>query len=325
MKKNIRFLSVIFTLLFLFSLNQYNVVLATNEVYLGGMTAGFSLQTRGVEVVGLCDVVTELGTCSPGQESGLIVGDVILSIDGADIFNANDIAKNINKKKVVNVNIKRKSEDLTKNVKVAKDLAGQYKLGVFIRDCISGIGTITYVKGNRFASLGHPVLDSNGETLDVIGGNIFSCNITGCVKGLRGSAGELKGVFLRKDPIATIDKNSEYGVYGTVYKNFDFTNLIKIEIGCAQVGDAVIYSTVNAHEVKEYNVSIVKTDYDTDSKNFVIKIEDEELLSCTGGIVQGMSGSPIVQNGKLVGAVTHVFINDPTRGFGISISNMINN
>jgi stage IV sporulation protein B len=143
------------------------------------------------------------------------------------------------------------------------------------------------------------------------------------VKGERGAAGELKGVFLRDNPIGKIEKNTSSGVYGSVTNKQIIDKLIKIETGEAKVGSAKIVSTVEGKESKEYDISIVKCDFLGENKNFVIKIADEELLDITGGIVQGMSGSPIIQNGKLVGAVTHVFINDPTRGFGISINNMI--
>ena len=135
---------------------------------------------------------------------------------------------------------------------------------------------------------------------------------------------EVKDFFVKTNEIALIDKACECGVFGSLTKNFDKSNLIKIETGVANIGDAFIYSTINGNQPKKYSISIVKIE-ESGYKNFVIKINDKELISQTGGIVQGMSGSPIVQNGKLVGAITHVFLNDPTRGFGINIFNMINN
>ena len=155
---------------------------------------------------------------------------------------------------------------------------------------------------------------------------MFNCEITGFIKGERGRAGELRGTFDRRRKIASLDKNLNSGVYGDICDNENLSNLREIELGNAKMGDASIYTTINGTCPKEYSISIIKVDtISRDTKNFVIRITDQRLLELTGGIVQGMSGSPIVQNGKLVGAVTHVFINDPTRGFGISIDNMINN
>lgn len=302
-----------------------NTAYADNKVYLGGMTAGFSLNTKGAEIVGLCDVITSDGLKTPSKDADLKIGDIILSIDRNDVNCAKDIELNIKNKNSVNLKIKRKEIQLDKSVKIAVDMAGNHKLGVFIREDISGIGTITYIKGNRFASLGHPVVNESGDLLEILGGKIYDCNLTGCIKGERGKAGELRGVFLKNNPVGTIEKNLNCGVFGTTNNKFDYKDLIEIEVGEAVPGNAKIYTTVECGKPFEYDISIIKIDTINNNKNFVIKIDDEELIKLTGGIVQGMSGSPIVQNDKLVGAVTHVFINDPTRGFGISISNMINN
>ena len=196
---------------------------------------------------------------------------------------------------------------------------------MFIKDDINGIGTITFIKGNKFASLGHPIVSEEGENLEILTGNLYNCSISGCIKGEKGKAGELRGVFIKNNPIATINKNLNTGVFGCLNDNFDKSLLKEIEIGDAKIGDAKIYSTIDNGNPKYYSISIVKIDCDINSKNFVIKINDEELLSKTNGIVHGMSGSPIILNDRLVGAVTHVFINDPTRGFGLSIDKMLNN
>ncbi len=323
-KRKFSFVLLIVAVISLFSVNSYKVYANNEEFYLGGMPAGFSLFTRGATVVGLCDVITEDGLVSPAKKSNILVGDVILYIDEYEINNAKDIEKSLIIGGVKILTINRNDELIVEKVSVAKDLSGHNKLGVFVRDDVSGIGTITYIKGNKFASLGHPVLDDNGKLLNITGGNLYNCNITGVVKGERGKAGELRGVFLRSNPVAKIEKNAYTGVFGEI-NEFDKSNLKKIEIGQAKMGGAKIYSTINGKTPKEYDISIVKVDENADTKNFVVKINDENLISLTGGIVQGMSGSPIVQDGKLVGAITHVFINDPTRGFGISIENMINN
>lgn len=327
MKLKNRILTFVFVVLtlaiFVFSSNS--VAYANeNVVYLGGFPAGFSISTKGSQVVGLCDVITLDGVKTPSKDADILVGDVILSIDDVSVNSACDIEKNIKKEGLIKLKIKRCGEIIEKDIMPAKDLTGSYKLGVFIRDDVCGIGTVTYIYNNRLASLGHPVIDENGEQIEIVGGEVFSCKITGCVKGEKGKAGELRGVFNKMNKLAEIDKNLISGVYGDYQKNKNI-KLNKIEIGSAKMGDATIYTTVEGEEPSEYKISIIKVDSNETNKNFVIKVIDKELLEKTGGIVQGMSGSPIVQNGKLVGAVTHVFINDPTRGFGISIENMINN
>ena len=324
MKKSFKFFSTILIIVFCFTLCSFKIGYADECLYLGGMPAGFTLNTKGVEVVGVCDVITEQGLVSPLKTSGIQEGDIILSINGCEINNAVDLKNSIKNKSDAVIEFLHCDQKYIKNVKSAKDINGQYKLGVYIRDSISGIGTITFVKGDRFASLGHPVINSDGKLLNISGGSLYKSKITGYVKGIRGRAGELKGVFVKQNAIATIDKNLDCGVFGTITKQFNTDSLIKTSIGKASIGDAYIYSTIDDCTPKKYSISIVKID-EGNNKNFVVKITDKELLSTTGGIVQGMSGSPIIQNNKLVGAITHVFINDPTRGFGIKIDNMINN
>ncbi len=325
-KTKIRFLAlIIVAIIYVLTLNTYNAFANTEKIYLGGMPAGFSLNTRGATVVGLCDVVTDKGLESPSKDAGICVGDVILFIDEFEINNAFDIENALLSDGTKIVTLVRNEQTILENIKPSKDLTGKNKLGIFVRDEVSGIGTITFIKGDRFASLGHPVLDDNGELLKITGGNLFNCSINGCVKGERGKAGELRGVFLRNNAIASIEKNLNVGVFGNIKSSFNTDDLVEIDIGQAKMGNASIFSTIDGKQPKEYSISIVKVDNNLDTKNFVIKITDNELISNTGGIVQGMSGSPIVQNGKLVGAVTHVFINDPTRGFGVAIGNMLDN
>ncbi|MBQ8426611.1 MAG: SpoIVB peptidase [Clostridia bacterium] len=325
MKKIIKLLLAIFSFVLIINFNVKPTNAYAEKIYLGGMPAGFSLQTKGATVVGICDVITKDGLVSPAKDSEIKIGDVILSIGEYEINSASDIEFALNNSLNKNVSINRGGKIISEKIIPAKDINGNFRLGVFVRDNVNGIGTVTYIKGNRFASLGHPVTDDNGEILKIIGGELFSCNITGCVKGERGKAGELRGVFLTKNKIATIDKNNTCGVFGEIESSLlKTTDLIEVGIGEARMGDAQIYSTISGNSPEKYDITIIKTDYGNQSKNFVIKINDKKLLDTTGGIVQGMSGSPILQDGKLVGAVTHVFINDPTRGFGISINNMIN-
>lgn len=323
-KKKFLLILIIFLSIFNLYSNNLNLVYASADtIYLGGYPAGFCLETKGALVVSLCDVITPDGLKSPAKDAQIEVGDKIISIDEKQINNASDIASAINSCEKINAKVKRNGEIIEKTIFPAVDMGGEYKLGVFVKDEICGIGTITYIKNGRFASLGHPISDNEG-ILEVSGGSVYNCSIIGFVKGQRGNPGELKGVFIKNNIKATIDKNQENGVYGCVVDKIS-NDLKEIEIGEAKVGNASIFSTINGSSPKEYSISIIKVDDNLSNKNFVIKVTDDELLNQTGGIVQGMSGSPIVQNGKLVGAVTHVFINDPSRGFGIKINNMINN
>ncbi|MBR5192173.1 MAG: SpoIVB peptidase [Clostridia bacterium] len=324
--KRIFFISFLFIAL-LFNNITINLASANRIVYLGGMPAGFSVSTRGAYVIGLCDVITEKGVKSPSKDANLRVGDYILSIDGVEVNNALDIEKEMKNTLTKILKILRNNVTLTLNIKPEEDLNKQIKIGVFIRDNINGIGTITYISNNKFASLGHPIINENGTMVNIIGGTLKKCEISGVIKGVRGKAGGLKGVFTKDKINCPIIKNTECGVYGEI--NEDFTKNFKltpIEIGTATIGPATIFTTIENNKTKEYNISIIKYDeFNLNNRNFVIRIDDEELIEKTGGIVQGMSGSPIVQNGKLVGAVTHVFINDPTRGFGIDINKMLEN
>lgn len=322
--KLIKFIIAVFVLCF--CLTPFGMASASTEVYLGGIPAGFSLNTRGVTVVGITDVNTENGKVSPGKEAGLKVGDIILNIGDYEINNSKDIALAVADGKAAMLTYTRAGEKLQTVIKPEKDALGKYKLGLFIRNFISGIGTLTYVKGNEFTSLGHPILDENGNMIEIIDGSLLNCTITGVIKGERGKAGELKGVFLKNAPFATAEANTKTGIIGTMKEGeIERLGLRKVEIGEAKVGSATVYTTVSGSEPKEYSMSIVKVDKDEkDNKNLVIKITDDELLSITGGIVQGMSGSPILQDGKIVGAVTHVFINDPERGFGVAVQNIEN-
>lgn len=320
-----RFLTLFLLIFLCFNTFAVKTVYANEEIYLGGMPAGFSIETRGAFVVGLSDVVTANGVKSPSKQADIQIGDIILYVDNVEVNNSIDLSNCITNGNDKLIKIKRKDQVCLITVKPEKDINGQFKIGVLIRENINGIGTITYIKGNKFASLGHPVLDDNGNLIEILSGNLFKCNITGCIKGERGKAGELRGVFIKTNSIGKFTKNTECGVFGEVDKNeICLNNLEKVDIGHATVGDAYIYSTVFGESPKKYSISIIKVDDGLCSKNYVIKITDKDLLEITNGIVQGMSGSPIVQNDKLVGAVTHVFTNDPSRGFGVSISNMLN-
>jgi len=326
--KGILYLATIFlTFLIVFSSFFYNQTTSAQEIkyYLGGNLAGFVLDENGATILTITDVLSESGQRSPSNEAGLKEGDLITSINGNKITTCTDIDKILSsyQQGELVLELERNNKKIIKSITPVKDVNGKYKLGLIIRDAISGIGTITYTTSEgEFSALGHPIFD-NKEIFNSSSGKIYNCSLLGILKGKKGCPGEIRGVFIETDEIGEIQKNTINGIKGIIKEN---EQKKEIKLGTAEIGKASIYSSITDFGVKEYSISIIKCDYNNKrNKNFVIKVTDKELLETTGGIIQGMSGSPIVQNGKLVGAVTHVFVNDPSKGFGISINNLISN
>ena len=299
-------------------------------VYVGGMSAGFTLKTGGAQVIGLSEVITENGVHTPASTAGVRMGDIIQKAGGIHVDTIADLNEIVDKSKgkPLKLVLNRGSEEVIISLKAVKEAqSGRYKIGVLVRESISGIGTVTYIdkKTGRFGSLGHPVVGENNRKMQISNGMVYECSIIGVNKGIRGKAGELRGMFLNDKCLGNAEKLCDCGIFGQISKDFNVEGLLTA-LACsddAKPGLAHIYSTVNGNETKCYDVEVVKVDKNNkENKNYVIKIADEDLIEKTGGIVQGMSGSPIVQEGKLIGAITHVFLNDPTRGFGIDIKKM---
>ncbi len=304
---------------------------ASEKYYLGGMTAGFLLGAGGAEIIDLSEVNAEDGVHRPSADAGLKPGDCICAVNGVKIKTIGDLNEALagSAGKEVTLTVKRGGECAEVRILPVKEKkSGKYKIGVLIRDTLSGIGTVTYIEKEtgRFGALGHKVSDEGNNQLEISDSKVYLCSIVGVNKGTRGKAGELRGLFLNDKAIARAEKVCQTGLYGT-FENYDYSRCTLVDIAPlseATIGKAVIYSTVDGTCPQAYEIAIAKVDEgNKDNKNFVIKVTDEKLIEETGGIVQGMSGSPIVQNGKLIGAVTHVFINDPTRGYGIGIEKMI--
>lgn len=299
--------------------------------YIGGMTAGFNLSAGGTEIIGLNEVVAQDGVYRPAENAGLRIGDCICAVDGIAVKSISDLNAALERSggKEVTLTVKRAGDTANVPITPVKDKkSGKFKIGVLIRDTLSGIGTVTYIERDslRFASLGHAVCDEERKSLEISDPKVSVCSVVGVNKGVRGKAGELKGLFTGEE-FGRAERVCETGLYGTVSKNYDLSRLEAVEIAPvseATIGKAIIYSTIDGVYPQKYEINIAKIDANNgENKNFVIKVTDEKLIGETGGIVQGMSGSPIIQNGKLIGAVTHVFLNDPTRGYGIAIENML--
>ncbi len=300
-------------------------------VCVGGQSAGFTLKSGEVQVVGICEVISEFGAESPAYKAGIRAGDYIVKVGGMHIKSVEELNEIVEKgnKDALEFEIRRKGETFTKKIQPIKDkITERHKIGVLVRDCVSGIGTITYIdkENGKFGALGHSVSNENKQEMQISGGTVYSCSIVGICKGVRGRAGELRGMFLNDKPFGEAQKLCNCGIFGEVSADYKIDDLQMLTASSKEVkpGNAYIYSTVDGICPKKYEIEIVKVDrHNKENKNYVVKITDDELISETGGIVQGMSGSPIIQENKLVGAITHVFLNDPTRGYGINIETML--
>lgn len=302
-----------------------------------GKIIGVKLETQGLLIVGMSDVYDENGTAvKPLAEYDIKKGDIIQTVNDKPVSNIDDlktIVENSNGEDVA-MTVKRDDKTFGIRVKPVKNKAdGEYRLGIWVRDSTAGIGTMTFYvpETNQFGALGHGITDSDtGQIMEIKNGELTDAEVISIKKGENGTPGELKGMFSSdSNSIGVIDKNSQSGIYGKLENNQRFTGQ-EIEIAARneiETGKAKILCNIDGEETKEYDVEVEKISNNPNksTKCMVIKITDEELLDKTGGIIQGMSGSPIIQNGKLIGAVTHVFINDPTRGYGIFIENMLDN
>lgn len=296
------------------------------EVYIGGMPIGLSLQTDGALVVS----DTTIDACEEirvNKNKYFKNGDIIKEINGVKVESLDDISVILqeNNADTVNILYQRNNQDKTANVQLLKDNDGKYKMGIWVRDDISGIGTLTFVQkeDNKFAALGHAVTTGQNENIiPLTGGEIFNASLVSIQKGEKNCPGELRCVFVQKDKQGEIIKNTKVGLYGRLdnIENLIDTNKIATLGGRLSVkpGKAKIVSSVSGIQ-EEYDIEIIKANFQSksDDKSMVIRVTDKRLLDLTGGIVQGMSGSPIIQNGKVVGAVTHVFISDPTKGYAV--------
>ena len=299
-----------------------------------GTPFGLKMLTAGVVVVGLTPIDTETGSAYPAKNAGVEKGDIILSVDGHNVSSFNELSQRINdtKGKEATICLIRDGQEMSVSITPVKSLTdGAYKCGIWVRDSSAGIGTVTLydpVTGD-FGGLGHAVCDiDTGEPLPLSSGEVVPVTILDVVKGTAGTPGELRGTFLSHSVVGELYTNNETGVYGQLkskpVENDPIPICLKQDV---ETGPAQIYTTISGTKPKVYDIEIEKVNLNDHSptKNMVVKITDPELLEATGGIVQGMSGSPIIQNGKLVGAVTHVFVNDPQRGYGIFAENMIEN
>lgn len=297
----------------------------------GGQSVGVAINTNGVVMVGASDLGA---TPSPARLAGLKTGDVIQSVNGESIANSEALSEHLNNGDVAQVQVLRENKVLEFDIEPVQDERdGSWRMGAWVRDSTAGVGTLTFYdpENSRFGALGHAITDIDTGVLMPVGeGTIYENSVVDITRSLEGSPGELTGdFFLTENVLGDVVSNSDYGIFGesdapmsnTLYPE----GLPVAHRNEVHTGEATLLTTVNGSEVREYKCEVVRLSEKAEpaTRSMVIKITDPELIQQTGGIVQGMSGSPLIQDGRIIGAVTHVMVNDPTMGYGISIDSML--
>lgn len=299
-----------------------------------GRAVGIKLFSDGVIVVGMSDIATEQGAVNPARECGLKEGDIITHINSEEVDSIEEVRSVLQDLEGETMSIRalrgEKQVQMTaQGVQCSTD--GSYKLGAWIRDSMAGIGTMTFYQPSTgtFGALGHGISDIDTALLMPLeDGSIMYAEVAQVQKGVAGTPGQLQGAFEVSNDLGELWANTNCGVFGTLTDESLLGDQAAVPVASrdeVQTGAATILSNINGSEVKEYTIEITKifAESATDSRDFMIRVTDPELLQTTGGIVQGQSGSPILQNGKLIGAVTHVLVNDPTSGYAISGERML--
>ena len=288
----------------------------------GGGAVGIRMTTDGVVVAGISEVETSSGKRSPAADAGLKKGDVITRLGGSEIATAQDFKAALSALdgSKTTVTFERGGKQKQLNITPAQGTDGAWKLGLWLRDGISGVGTLTFYDPATgvYGALGHCISGDDGEALPLGDGGIYGAEIVGIVQGTVGAPGQLDGKTDAAAFLGDIRIKCGCGIFGTA--DFDGETM---ETGEFETGPATIRCTLEGSQTREYGIEIKKVYSSSEGTTVMLTVTDPELIALTGGIVQGMSGSPIIQNGRLVGAVTHVFVNDPTSGYGVSIEDML--
>lgn len=301
-----------------------NVIPKTTVVPMGN-AIGMKLYTAGVLVVGMSEIEGK----KPYENSGIKEGDRIIQINQNQIDNTDDLMKAVNKSDGNNISIKyvRDEKTITTSIKPLKNSSNEYKIGLWVRDAAAGVGTLTFYEpsSGMFATLGHGIMDiDTAELIKIANGELVTTNILSINKGTKGNPGEIRGTIEAGHTIGSISKNTKFGVFGTInktpYLNTSNTNEVQVALREEiKTGKALIICELENGKKEYYDIEIQRIfiSNNKDNKSMLIKVTDKKLSEKTGGIIQGMSGAPIIQNGKFVGAVTHVLVNDPTIGYGV--------
>ena len=299
-----------------------NVLAYSSKVFVGGDTLGIELKTQGVMVIGFYKVK---GRYNSGS---LKEGDYIIKVGDNQVSSINELTSAIESNvdnDSVEVTYKRNDKEYKTTLKLVQE-NNVYKTGLYVKDGITGIGTLTYVdpESKVYGALGHEIIESNSSSLvEVKTGKIFKNSITSIDKSVTGTPGSKNAKFYKETDYGTIEKNTIYGIYGKYKKSINNELLEVAKKKEAKVGEATIYTVISQEQVEKFTINIKSINENSKIKNYSFEITDNSLLEKTGGIVQGMSGSPIIQNGKIIGAVTHVIVDNPVTGYGIFIETML--
>ena len=319
-------LQIIFPLLILFIM-PINIYAYSKYIIPGGETIGIEVNSKGVLVVGFYEVNSRY----IGKDAGFLVGDTITEINNTKVSNINEMVNVVNEEakdsNKLDVTITRNNKSSILNLEMICDSENVCKTGLYVKDEITGIGTLTYIdpKTTIFGALGHEITErTTGEKFEVKDGKIFKATVTDNTRSENGSPGEKNATYDESVTYGNIKSNEESGIFGEYTDKL--LNSETLEVGTKddiKKGEAIIRTVINGNEVKEYTINILNVNKDSDIKNILFEITDEELLNETGGVIQGMSGSPIIQNNKIIGAVTHVIVSDAKKGYGIFITTML--
>lgn len=302
-----------------------NVFAYSNYVIASGETIGIEVNSKGILVVGFYEVEGEYSA----KEAGFEIGDKIIKVDNTAVNSIEDMITIIEKKNTekINFTIKRGSQEKKIALSMKKDKNDILKTGLYVKDQINGIGTLTYIdpESRRFGALGHEIIETTtAQKFEIKDGKIFNATVSKIEKSRNGEAGEKNATYDKITENGKIDNNDITGIYGTYQKEINNMETMEVgEIKDIKQGPAKIKTVIEENKVEEFDINIISIDKNSKTKNILFEITDETLLKETGGVVQGMSGSPIIQNNKIIGAVNYVIVNDTKKGYGIFITTML--
>lgn len=305
-----------------------NIFAYSDYIIPSGENIGISINSKGILIVG----TYEIDGISPANQAKLKIGDKIVKINDVGVDSIKDMVNQIEKSgKELNIKITyiRGNNQHNTNIKLIHDKNGVVKTGLYVKDNISGIGTISYIdpKTKIYGALGHEIIEKNsGQKIEVKDGNIYSSTVTGIDKSIKGNPGAKNATYSKDNVLGIVNKNTISGIFGEYSSNIKQENLKKVaQPNEIKIGQAKIRTVISYDEVEEFDIEIIRLndDKNQETKNILFQITDEKLLEKTGGVVQGMSGSPIIQGDYIIGAVTHVVVDDSSKGYGIFIVNML--
>ena len=302
-----------------------NVFAYSSYIIPGGETIGIEVNSKGVLVVGFYKV----NNSYIGRSAGFEVGDRIIKLNNKEVNNISSMIETINKtdNNTVEFTILRGTSEKNISLNLSEDSDGVLKTGLYVKDSINGIGTLTYIdpSTNIFGALGHEIIEkSTAEKFEIKDGIIFGANVVGIEKSTNGNAGEKTATYNKTEVFGKITGNEISGIFGKYTSNVEGKEKLEVaESKDIKTGTATIRTVIKDDKIEEFKINIIKLDDNSDTKNILFEVVDDRLLKEAGGIVQGMSGSPIIQNNKIIGAVTHVIVNDTTKGYGIFITTML--